>query len=288
MRWWVPLILLLLGIVLIGLIGFVFLGRFVVSGTQESITTTTQPFVSTTIPSPSGNSISIASWNLQAFGEKKASNASLLQSYADKLRNYDIVVVLEIRDSSGTAFPKLCRLMEGYTCLISSRAGKTSSKEQYGVLYRNVEVLNTQDWNSGDNLGNFNRPPYGVSFRAGNWSFQIITEHTDPQDVPSEMNYLEAIADTANGPLDKIVLGDLNADCDYYHMPPANFKDWMWAIPDNEDTTVAATNCAYDRIILNQGAAEHFMNYSIIRDVSKEESDHYLLEGMFVTRDVPF
>jgi hypothetical protein len=197
------------------------------------------------------------------------------------LKAYDIVFVEEIRDSSGTAFPKLCQLMGGYTCLNSSRAGKTSSKEQYGVIYKNVEFLGMTDWNVGDNMGHFNRPPFGVSFRAGNWSFQVIVEHTDPDDVPSEMNYLEAIAVSAGGPADKVVLGDLNADCSYYKTPPANFKDWNWAIPDSEDTTVAATDCAYDRIILNEGAARHFVNYSVVRDVSKSESDHYLVYGVF-------
>jgi hypothetical protein len=64
--------------------------------------------------------------------------------------------------------------------------------------------------------------------------------------------------------------------------PPTNFKGWVWEIPDTEDTTVAATNCAYDRIILTQGAARHFVNYSIMRDVRKEQSDHYIVSAVYM------
>jgi deoxyribonuclease-1-like protein len=285
MRWWLPIVLLLFGFALIALIGFVFLGWFVVSGIQGSITTTTQPIVSTTIPSPSGNTISIASWNLQAFGEKKASDDALMKSYVDKMDRYDIVIIQEIRDSSGTAFKKLCNLMAGYKCMNSSRAGSTTSKEQYGIIYKNAELLGITDFNSlENNQKQFNRPPFMTTFQVGNWTFHLTTIHTDPDNVANEVQALETIFFLSKNSIsDDIIIGDMNADCSYYHTPPANFKDWNWAIPDSEDTTVATTDCAYDRIITNEGATKHFLNYSINRDISKEQSDHYLVSAIFLS-----
>ena len=82
------------------------------------------------------NTISIANWNLQVFGPTKASKTELLQIYADKIDNFDIIFVQEIRDASQTAFPKLCALLPDYNCLNSSWAGRTSSKEQVGIIYK--------------------------------------------------------------------------------------------------------------------------------------------------------
>jgi hypothetical protein len=76
-------------------------------------------------PQPA-TSFKIASWNLQVFGESKASRPNLMARYASEIGEYDIIFVQEIRDSSGTAFPKLCSLLPGYDCKISSRAGQRS------------------------------------------------------------------------------------------------------------------------------------------------------------------
>jgi endonuclease/exonuclease/phosphatase family metal-dependent hydrolase len=84
-------------------------------------------------------------------------------------------------------------------------------------------------------------------------------------------------------PADHIIIGDLNADCAYYHTPPADFSSWNWAVPDSEDTTVKASNCAYDRIIVNKGAENNYISYDIMRNVSSEQSDHYLVYSVYRT-----
>ena len=43
--------------------------------------------------------LKIANWNLQIFGVSKAENALLMKSYADKIRNYDIIFVPDVRTS---------------------------------------------------------------------------------------------------------------------------------------------------------------------------------------------
>ena len=76
----------------------------------------------------------------------------------------------------------------------------------------------------------------------------------------------------------KILLGDLNADCSYYDTPPSHFLDWNWIIRDDEDTTSSLTNCAYDRIIVTQNVNTLVSNYGIYTEgIDKEVSDHYLV-----------
>ena len=69
---------------------------------------------SNTTPDETGN-FSIACWNLKIFGPAKASNDTLLEYYAEKLDDYDIFIVQEIRDASGTAIAILAEeFPEGY------------------------------------------------------------------------------------------------------------------------------------------------------------------------------
>ncbi|VVC00132.1 Endonuclease/Exonuclease/phosphatase family protein [uncultured archaeon] len=223
----------------------------------------------------------IASWNLQAFGDSKASDSNLLNYYASKMRDYNIVVVQEIRDADGSAFKKLCALLPDYNCLASSRAGTTSSKEQYGIIFRGAGILEQHDYNEPGFRMKFERPPFAVKFRLGQHTFTVLILHAKPSDVERELENLQALADSLGGEV--IVLGDLNADCDYYGEDSgAAFSNWLWAIPDSEDTTVSPnTDCTYDRIILNGEAKVGFVGYGVMNDVNSDASDHYLVWAGF-------
>lgn len=227
-----------------------------------------------------GKTLSIASWNLQVFGQKKASDPALMDYYAQKMKHYDIVVVQEIRDANGSAFEKLCRMLEGYKCIVSSRSGRTNSKEQYGILYRKAVLLTTIDYNSPENQAKFERPPFEAKFSFLDWNFSIVTIHTKPDDARKEMNYLEELLEDTNS--ETIILGDLNTDCSYYDENAGqDFEEWFWAIPDREDTTVSATECTYDRVILNKLALDNYLGFGIMKDVNREQSDHYLVWADF-------
>ncbi len=221
------------------------------------------------------NGIKIANWNLQIFGVSKASDEELMNFYADKINNYDIIFIQEIRDESGTAFEKLCSLLDEYNCEISSRAGRTSSKEQYGVIYNKSIKLNyLKDYNP-DKQNRWERPPIEANFDLNNYNLTIFNIHVKPDDVQNELDYLDDVA------LNKgytLVNGDLNADCNYYNNAVENeFEKWSWIINDNEDTTSGDSNCAYDRIITSSLLKDKVVRYGIDKEVNKEQSDHYLI-----------
>lgn len=216
----------------------------------------------------------IANWNLQIFGEKKSNNESLMQKYSSVIDDYDIIFIQEIRDKNQTSFKKLCNLLNEYSCEISSRAGRTSSKEQYGIIYKKDIKLNLKDYNP-DEEDRWERPPIEATFTINNYNITVYNIHTKPDNVKEELKNLEGIVkDEGN----VIILGDLNADCTYYsNEKETEFDNWIWVIKDEEDTTVSSTDCAYDRIILNQDAYQEYVTHGIFKDIDKSMSDHYLV-----------
>ncbi|VVB73315.1 Endonuclease/Exonuclease/phosphatase family protein [uncultured archaeon] len=228
---------------------------------------------------PSGPEIRVAAWNIQRFGPDKAGNSTLMGEYADRIRQYDIVFLQEITDATNESFPLLCSLLTDYRCINGSKAGRTSYREQYGMVYRkNLSLLAYRDLNP-DILDRWERPPLEATFGLGGYNMTFVLLHAKPSDVGKEMRDLETLLMTADG--DLAVIGDLNADCDYYKPASVNsteFDSWFWAIPDSEDTTVSRnTHCAYDRIILNDGAKQRFKEYGVDRNVTGGMSDHYLV-----------
>lgn len=221
------------------------------------------------------DNLKIANWNLQAFGETKSSNTELLQNYASILCNYDIIFVQEIRDRKQEAFPKLCDLLPEYNYITSSRAGRTSSKEQYGVIYkRDIKIENFKDFNLDPN-NRWERPPIKLTFNIEDYKLTAYNLHTKPEDTAKEIDNLEKVVENQGN---VIVLGDLNADCSYYNASDANdFDSWHWIINDDEDTTSSPTNCAYDRIILNDDVYKEYLNDGIYNQITKKLSDHYLV-----------
>jgi deoxyribonuclease-1-like protein len=196
--------------------------------------------------------------------------------YADKIDDYDIIFIQEIRDKAETAFPQLCSMLQNYSCESSSRAGRSSSKEQYGIIYKNgINITQIKDYNPDSNNW-WERPPIKTTFNINGYELTTYNIHTKPDDVQQELYYLEQIVSN-NGNV--IVLGDLNADCSYYNNDKEiEFDNWNWIIKDNQDTTVSATNCAYDRIILNNNAKQELKNSGIDKkQITSSVSDHYLI-----------
>jgi len=74
----------------------------------------------------------------------------------------------------------------------------------------------------------------------------------------------------------------LNADGSYYDEDNIeHFTDWHWVVTNDIDTTVAASDNTYDRIIINDAAVNNYKSFGVMDDVNSGQSDHYLLYGNF-------
>lgn len=218
----------------------------------------------------------IANWNLQIFGDTKASKTEVMSFYANTLKSYDIAFVQEIRNSDSSAFDSLCSMLPDYNCKASSRAGRSTSKEQYGVIYKKgIGIIEFKDFNP-DSLNRWERPPVEVIFNISGYILTAYNIHTKPSDVSNELSNLEQIVSNQGN---VVILGDLNADCSYYdHSKETQFSGWDWVLQDNEDTTLAASDCAYDRIIMNPEAYKEYVSKGIYTEgITTDISDHYLV-----------
>jgi hypothetical protein len=219
------------------------------------------------------STFTVANWNLQIYGKTKAGKEHVLEFYDEMLSEYDIIFVQEIRDSSETAFPKLCAKFEGYDCIVSDREGRTSSKEQIGVIYKEyIDILGTELIADPDDV--YERSPLRVDFNVSGYVFTAYNAHLKPSDVENEMQAFYGDVKTTGNVM---VLGDLNAGCSYYNeFKDDSFDDWWWS--PIVDSTVAGTDCAYDRIIANSDMMTEVIKTEVISDgIVKEYSDHYII-----------
>ena len=115
---------------------FVYLGAIKINWDASKLPNTNIDVSKLYIPKTNQSELSIANWNLQIFGDTKAGNENLVNFYATVIKNYDVVFVQEIRDADGNAFNVLCSKLSEYNCIASSRAGRSTSKEQYGMIIK--------------------------------------------------------------------------------------------------------------------------------------------------------
>jgi exonuclease III len=219
----------------------------------------------------------VASWNLQVFGQAKASEQPVMDFYKKKLSKYDIIFVQEIRDASNTSFNALCAMMPEYRCGISQRDGRTSSKEQIGLLFKDeYELLEFVYIADPDDV--WERSPIMAKFNVSGYVFSVYNTHIKPDDAVNEIEMFFRNAGNDEGNV--MVTGDLNAGCDYYDPDKTTaFDGWFWLIGSGQDTTENQnTYCAYDRIIVNPSMIENIVMSGVDAEgINATYSDHYLV-----------
>lgn len=150
----------------------------------------------------------------------------------------------------------------------------------------------------------YQREPFIAYFKAkdGSFDFVVIDIHTEPDDTKSELNDLpNVITDASNhfSERDVILLGDMNADCDYLNEDDQTLtlrnQSYRWLITNDMDSNVADTSCTYDRMIVTSTLDEDLSGISgVFRFdqqfeldcAAKEISDHYpVFAEFFINKD---
>lgn len=198
--------------------------------------------------------------------------SKVVDSLIKIIRKYDIVTVQEIRDSSEKAFPMLVDKLnkdsgkeDTFDYIVSSRLGRTNSKEQYGFIFRTdrVKALKTFQYEgTSSGVDEFEREPFAVLFhvdKAEVEEFSLVSVHTKPTEAAIEVGRLDKVYDAVkkrfNNP-NAIIAGDYNSDCkfvqsdDWTSINLWTDKKFYWAISRCQDTTTTRTDCAYDRFVL--------------------------------------
>jgi endonuclease/exonuclease/phosphatase family metal-dependent hydrolase len=210
----------------------------------------------------------IAAFNIQVFGRAKRQREDVMAVLTKIVREFDIVLVQEIRDSSEQTAPYFLQRineMEGpkYNHIRSERLGRTTSKEAYAYFYNSetMEFIQGSDYIYNDV---FEREPYIASFKSGNFDFTLVGVHTKPDDAYYEISNLtlvvSSIQEVRPNEKDIIVMGDLNADGKYFDeddiLSPFRASEFYWLITNNMDT-MTKTDYMYDRIVLLNTTLNH-------------------------------
>ena len=101
-----------------------------------------------TTPAPASRkpaqSILIASFNIQVFGESKLSKAGVVDVLAQVVRQFDIVAIQEIRGKSDDIIPRFLQQVNAdgsrFAYVIGPRLGRTVSTEQYAFVYDTTRI----------------------------------------------------------------------------------------------------------------------------------------------------
>jgi endonuclease/exonuclease/phosphatase family metal-dependent hydrolase len=230
------------------------------------------------------------------------------------IKKYDLVAIQEVKNKSGEAYQILMTHLnqngDYYGSIISERTGKNEddlkSQEQYLYVYDKRKIIAWQEVKIGEELyepkvisdeeDDYQREPFLAFFSAvdSSFMFSVFSIHTKPKEAYSEIEALlnvgndfnEKFISCSSGYCDfmknVILLGDFNADCSYLSDKEEvylkeKYDSLKWIIPDDTDTNLAKSDCAYDRIVLSHNLMNYFKgDYGVDRSFSsKVVSDHY-------------
>lgn len=224
---------------------------------------------------PTVETIKVATWNIQIFGQSKLKDTNAMSIIAKVCKSFDIVAIQEIRSIDQNVIPTLLdSLGSDWSYVISTRLGRTSSKEQYAFIYNNkVKLIDT--FQTLDLLDQVHREPFGATFEINKTQYTFLNCHSDPDEEETESYYLDTLLRMYDN---SILLGDLNRhpddfDNDYF------FEDYNYSLEVNEFTNFVNTQC-YDNFIFTKplyykGTVYSYQDtFNLTDEITKDVSDH--------------
>jgi len=256
---------------------------------------------------PAGDTIKIASFNIQVFGTSKLGKPKVMDVLAQVVRRFDVVAVQEVRAKDQTVVPRFLAMInaEGdrYDFVIGPRLGRTSSKEQYVFLFdtRRIEVDQGSVYTVEDPADLLHREPLVARFRVRGppqerpFTFSLVNIHTDPDETKTELNALDDAFLTVqrNGDEDDVILlGDLNVDERHLgelgRLPGIAYA--VSGVMTNTRGTKSYDNIVFDRQATAEyagrwGVLDLMTEYGLTREEALKVSDHLPVWAEFSVRE---
>jgi len=243
------------------------------------------------------DTIKVASFNIQVFGNAKAEKPHVMSRLAEIVRQFDVVAIQEIRSTDVGLIPRFVEQINSaglhYDFVIGPRVGRTKTKEQFAFIFdtSSLEVDRQQVYTVEDPLDVLHREPLVAWFRVRGphpsqaFTFSLVNVHVDPDEVSSEMAVMDdvfrAVRDDARGEDDVILLGDFNADESKFG-ELATIPGITWAIsgkPTNTRGSELYDNLFLQRVATSEysgrnGVFDFLRHYNLTLDEGLEISDH--------------
>lgn len=235
------------------------------------------------LPVRTNQTILIASFNIQVFGESKMNDPWVLERIVHILRQFDIVAIQEVRAKDQTLMSRLLQMVNSqgarYDYLLGPRLGRSVSKEQYAYVYDTNRVITSPEasYTIQDEADLLHREPLVARFltrvppNVRPFSFSLVNMHTDPDEVKDEMpvmhtvlksirefEYMSAQED------DVLLMGDLNAGPRQFG-PLAQVPGIYWIIDSEPTNTIRKS--IYDNIIFDRDLTSEYTGRSGVLDM---------------------
>ncbi len=235
------------------------------------------------VPNRTPQTILIASFNIQAFGEEKMKDPWVMERITSVIQLFDIVAIQEVRAKDQTLIPRLLSQINAsgaqYDYLIGPRLGRSVSKEQYAYIFDTTKVVTSLDasYTIEDSADLLHREPLVARFvtrvppNVRPFTFSLVNIHTDPDEVKQELpvmhsvlkgirefEYLSARED------DVILMGDLNASPKQFGTL-AQMPGIYWTVEDEPTNTIRKNT--YDNILFDRGLTNEYTGRSGVLDL---------------------
>ncbi len=145
----------IIGLLLAAVGGWGFFQKFQIKGLKDLAIETREPTETSgsggqmmNLPpvQRTGETIRVASFNIQVFGTSKSSKPHVMERLAIIVREFDIVAIQEIRSTDNGIIPRFVDLINSagrrYDYVVGPRLGRSNSKEQYAFIFdtQSVEI----------------------------------------------------------------------------------------------------------------------------------------------------
>jgi endonuclease/exonuclease/phosphatase family metal-dependent hydrolase len=226
-------------------------------------------------PAAPAETIRLCSFNIQIFGVSKMAKPEVVNILTDIISHADVTAIQEVRSQDIAPVVQFMQLLPPrYAYVLGPREGRSSSKEQYWIIYDStkLKLIGENTWADPEDI--FERNPLGVYFQTRDkFDFILIDNHIQPSnagqeiaDMPAVIQYFQDLWKET----DTILVGDFNADGAYYdeNLLAAVFPEpgYKIIITNEYDTTVAVSDNTYDRIIITASTIEDYADaFGVIR-----------------------
>jgi endonuclease/exonuclease/phosphatase family metal-dependent hydrolase len=265
------------------------------------------------VPPRSPQTVLIASFNIQAFGEKKIGVPATAERIAAIINCFDVVAIQEVRALDQSVIPQLIQYINArgarYDFILGPRLGRTSSKEQYCYIFDTSRINSGQNASyTVDNQADLlHRTPLVARFMTRvpqgyrPFSFSLINIHTDPDEVKLELPVMHTVLQAVReyewstaGEDDVILMGDLNAAPKIFGNL-GKVPNIYWTIrdqPTNTRRTQCYDNMLFDGILTNEftsraGVLDMSTMFGISIDEALKISDHNPIWAEFTIIEQP-
>lgn len=227
----------------------------------------------------SDDTIRIATFNIQVFGQSKMKKPQVPQILARIIQQFDVVAVQEIRSQDQSFLDKFLDMINSnghrYAYIIGTRQGRTASKEQYAYFFDTERITVNEKWTYTviDKYDKLHRPPYVAHFQtlapssSNPFTFSLINIHTDPDETDQELDVLDdvyrVVANDGSQEDDVILLGDLNVN-DQNLGELGRVPDLMWTVSKTPTNTRKSKQ--YDNILFSRHRSQEFTGQSGVYD----------------------